>query len=183
MPNFYAFDPAIYGIRQINLIGQVVEVANYADACTHLYCGDANNATAEAFYKTSDALGTVRNTAGAYIVFPDTRGLGLKHIGDATVNARVKAGPAELGEVQEDQMQRITGEAQGVGIYSTAVSFADAGALNLDDSGAYAGTSGSTNTNRILKFNSADSPDARVSATTEGPTRDTSMGAKYSVTY
>lgn len=97
--------PAALGDRVLLLQGQVIPIATYPLLAAAVYCGDANNATAPAFYKTSDAGGTTRSTAGTYLVLPDTRGLSLKGIGNATVNTRTKTGPASLGEVQEDQMQ------------------------------------------------------------------------------
>jgi hypothetical protein len=97
--------PAAWGDRVLLLQGQVVLITDYPLLVTATYCGDGTNATAPAFYKTSDAGGTTRSTAGAYFVLPDARGLSLKNIGNATVNTRTKTGPAKLGEKQEDQMQ------------------------------------------------------------------------------
>jgi hypothetical protein len=97
--------PAALGDRVLLLQGQVIAIASYPLLAAAVYCGDGLNATAPAFYKTSDAGGTTRSTAGTYLVLPDTRGLSLKGVGDATVNTRVKTGPAVLAEVQEDQGQ------------------------------------------------------------------------------
>lgn len=97
--------PAVHGDRLLLLQGQVILIATYPLLVAATYCGDPNNPTAPAFYKTSDAGGTIRNTAGTYFVLPDTRGLSLKNIGDATISGRTKTGPVELGEVQEDQIQ------------------------------------------------------------------------------
>jgi hypothetical protein len=97
--------PAALGDRVLLLQGQVILIATYPLLAAAVYCGDANNATAPAFYKTSDAGGTTRSTAGTYLVLPDTRGLSLKGVGNATVNTRTKTGPAALGEVQEDQIE------------------------------------------------------------------------------
>ena len=100
--------PAALGDRVLLLQGQVILIATYPLLAAAVYCGDANNAAAPAFYKTSDAGGTTRSTAGTYLVLPDTRGLSLKGVGNATVNTRTKTGPAALGEVQEDQGQGST---------------------------------------------------------------------------
>ena len=97
--------PAALGDRVLLLQGQVILIATYPLLAAAVYCGDAKNATAPAFYKTSDAGGTIRSTAGTYLVLPDTRGLSLKGVGHARVNGRTKTGPASLGEVQEDQFQ------------------------------------------------------------------------------
>ena len=74
--------PAALGDRVLLLQGQVILIATYPLLAAAVYCGDANNATAPAFYKTSDAGGTTRSTAGTYLVLPDTRGLSLKGVGD-----------------------------------------------------------------------------------------------------
>lgn len=97
--------PAVHGDRLLLLQGQVILIATYPLLVAATYCGDPDNPTAPAFYKTSDAGGTIRDTAGNYFVLPDTRGLSLKNIGDATIDGRTKTGPVELGEVQEDQYQ------------------------------------------------------------------------------
>jgi len=97
--------PSVFGDRTILLIGQVIEITDYQKFCAAMYCGDANNATAATFYKTSDAGGTTRSTSGTYMVLPDARGLSWKGVGDAIINGRIKIGPDELGELQEDQLE------------------------------------------------------------------------------
>jgi hypothetical protein len=97
--------PAANGDRVLLFQGQVILMSSYPLLAAAVYVGDANNPTAPAFYKTSDAGGTTRDTAGLYMVLPDARGLGLKMIGNATINARTKTGPTALGEKQEDQGQ------------------------------------------------------------------------------
>lgn len=99
-------DPAVYGDRIILLQGQVLEILpEYKPLIDKTYCGDGTNATAVAFFKTSDAGGTTRDTSGTYFVLPDTRGLSLKNIGNAVISGRTKIGPTERGEMQEDQGQ------------------------------------------------------------------------------
>lgn len=98
-------DPAIFGIPCILLEGNVILIANYTALVANTYVGDVDNATAPAYFKTSDAGGTIRDTTGAYFVLPDRRGLSPKHIGDATISGRTKTGPTEVGEMQEDQIQ------------------------------------------------------------------------------
>jgi len=98
--------PAVWGDRLLLLVGQVITIASYSPLCDAIYCGDSNNATAPAFYKTSDAGGTTRSTSGTYMVLPDARGLSWKGVGDAIINGRTKFGPNELGELQEDRLQK-----------------------------------------------------------------------------
>jgi hypothetical protein len=110
--------PAANGDRVILLQGQVIEIANYPLLAAAVYVGDANNGTAPAFYKTSDAGGTTRSTSGTYMVLPDTRAVSLKGVGNQTINTRVKTGPAALGSIVEDTVQGFTfsvGVESGVG--------------------------------------------------------------------
>ena len=97
--------PAANGDRVILLQGQVIEISSYPLLAAAVYVGDANNGTAPAFYKTSDAGGTTRSTSGAYMVLPDTRAVSLKGVGNQTINTRVKTGPASVGSVIEDTFQ------------------------------------------------------------------------------
>ena len=97
--------PAANGDRVILLQGQVIEISSYPLLAAAVYVGDANNGTAPAFYKTSDAGGTTRSTSGTYMKLPDTRAVSLKGVGNQTINGRTKVGPTALGEKQEDQMQ------------------------------------------------------------------------------
>ena len=185
VPSMFTEDPAVLGVRQINLLGQVVEIADYPEACNNLYVGDANNATAPAFYKTSDSGGTIRNTAGSYMVFPDTSGLGLKGIGNAVISGRTKTGPAELGEVQEDQMQLLTGEYNRKNATLGPLGPSDWDLEGVFVAGPATGSrdSGSSSNGFALHFNSANSPNARASADTDGETRDSTMGSYWSVIY
>lgn len=97
--------PAANGDRVILLQGQVIEIASYPLLAAAVYVGDGSNATAAAFYKTSDAGGTTRSTAGGYMVMPDTRAVSLKGVGNQTINTRVKTGPASIGAKIEDTVQ------------------------------------------------------------------------------
>jgi len=164
--------PAALGDRVLLLQGQVILIATYPLLAAAVYCGDANNATAPAFYKTSDAGGTTRSTTGAYMVLPDTRGLSLKGVGDATVNGRTKTGPASLGEVQEDQIQGhwhnflISNGGGALGANITNASSLDYGQYNLGaivDSPITDGTNGTPRTGNA--------------------TRDSSIGTNFGITY
>ena len=155
--------PAALGDRVLLLQGQVILIATYPLLAAAVYCGDANNATAPAFYKTSDAGGTMRSTAGTYLVLPDTRGLSLKGVGNATVNTRTKIGPAALGEVQEDQFQgwRIRRGNVGTGEPAAGATYDDT--LNADLSPVTDGTNGTPRTG--------------------ANTRDSSIGTNFGITY
>lgn len=69
-------DPATSDIRMLVLDGSVVAIADYPDLVAETYIGDTNNPDTDyiGFYKTSDAGGTTRDTAGIYFKLPDYRG-------------------------------------------------------------------------------------------------------------
>lgn len=97
-------DPATLGIRAIMLTGQGVLRANYPELDALVYVGDANNAAADAFYHADDAAGLIRNTAGAYLIFPDGRGRVVRGL-DLTGSVDPDGAGAYLGEEQEDAGQ------------------------------------------------------------------------------
>jgi hypothetical protein len=74
--------------RLLQLTGQVITIATYPVLCDAVYCGDDINATADCFYKTSDADGTTRSTSGTYMVLADARGLAI--VGEGS-NAKIFA--------------------------------------------------------------------------------------------
>jgi hypothetical protein len=74
--------------RLLQLTGQVITIATYPVLCDAVYCGDSINATADCFYKTSDAGGTTRSTSGTYMVLADARGLAI--VGEGS-NAKIFA--------------------------------------------------------------------------------------------
>jgi len=163
--------PAANGDRVLLLQGQVIAAASYPLLCAAVYVGDANNATAPAFYYTSDAGGTTRSTASkTYMVLPDTRAVSLKGAGNQTINARVKSGPA-FGAVQEDQMHGHHHE-------------------------SYLLTGSSTNAHQVNNVGGATanlcSLDEVRNPTTDGTngtprtgatTRDCTLGTNYGITY
>ena len=65
--------PAVHGDRILLLQGQVILIATYPLLDAAVYVGNPDNPTASAFFRTSDAGGTIRNVAGPYLVLPDTR--------------------------------------------------------------------------------------------------------------
>lgn len=103
-------------------------------------------------------------------------GLLLRGIGSTTINGRTKTGPSALAELQEDQMQKITGSFAGVWATSTVVSGAlgDAGAGNPSFRPA-----GGTLTAKELTLDSSASPDARASSTTDGETLPSALGVNW----
>lgn len=171
--------PATNGDRVILLQGQVIQISSYPLLAAAVYVGDANNGTAPAFYKTSDAGGTTRSTAGTYMVLPDTRAVVLKGTGNQTINTRVKSGPA-LGAVEEDQGQVLTGSVSLAGSsgLQTAASNRAGVFTNLGSSRVNVANT-TANTGYDIDFDSSNSPGARTGATT----RENSLGTNFGITY
>jgi hypothetical protein len=110
--------------RLMPLQGQVIEIALYAELCAAVYVGDGDNATATAFYKTSDSGGTTRTTAGTYMVMPDARGLVPRGIGYNSkifaANGGSYTGGSLPGQLLGDLLQgfRIPTGTAGAGSYA-----------------------------------------------------------------
>jgi len=118
---------------------------------------------------TSFGLGDGTNTFN----LPDLRGEFIR----GWDNGRGVDDGRSFGSAQLDQMQRITGEfnAHGVakgGRLSTDGAFSDGG------SGGRNGAEADGN-NKAIAFNSANSPNARVSSTTDGETRPRNVALMY----
>ena len=62
------------GMRAKKLEGQTIVMADYPRLDAAVYCGNAANGSAPAFWHASDTPGTVPNPAGPYLVLPDLRG-------------------------------------------------------------------------------------------------------------
>jgi hypothetical protein len=73
-------DPATAGIRVLLLDGSGVLRANYSELDANTYVGDANNATANGFFRATDATGLVRSITGNYLILPVTYGKFLRGI-------------------------------------------------------------------------------------------------------
>jgi len=166
--------PAANGDRVLLLQGQVIPAASYPLLCAAVYVGDANNATAPAFYYTSDAGGTTRSTVSKnYMVLPDTRAVCLKGTGNQTINTRVKSGPA-FGAVEEDQMQGhfhtntgfdAGGASSSIYIYYNSANLLSPHAISAQHVGSPM-TDGANGTPRVGTI-----------------TRDNALGTNYGITY
>lgn len=97
-------DPATLGERVLLLTGQVILIASYPEMAAAVYCGDGNNPTASAFYKTSDAGGTTRSTSGTYMVMPDLRGYFLRGL-DTAASVDPDGASRDIGSIQLDAFQ------------------------------------------------------------------------------
>lgn len=97
-------DPSVSGHRVLLLNGQVITIVSFQDLVDATYVGDGNNGTASAFYKTSDAGGTIRDTAGSFFVLPDLRGYALRGL-DPAASVDPDGASRDVGSVQIDALQ------------------------------------------------------------------------------
>lgn len=173
--------PAANGDRVLLLQGQVISIASYTLLVAACYVGDPSNPTAPAFYKTSDAGGTTRDTAGGFFVLPDTRALVLKGAGNQTINTRVKSGPA-FGAVEEDQEQAFQIGGTDVTLkwgYLGSNGNITQNIVNAGYSTPYYSTAGQGNAAMLKAQNDGSNGDPRTGATT----RDCSIGTNHGITY
>lgn len=79
------------------MIGVGVLVANYPELVAACYVGDADNATAEGFYRCNAADGSGRNVAGDYLFIEDMR--------ENFIRGWTPGGARKLGAYQADALQ------------------------------------------------------------------------------
>jgi hypothetical protein len=96
--------PSVTGDRVIFLNGQGILRANYAELDSKVYVGDPANGTASAFYHADDAAGTTRNTAGVYLILPETRGYALRGL-DVVASVDPDGASRDYGSIQLDAFQ------------------------------------------------------------------------------
>lgn len=97
--SYFAGSTAPAGYLKLN--GAGILVASYPALTTAVYVGDANNATAEAFYRADNSDGSSRNIAGAYLILRDARGEFFRAWDDGR---GVDSGRV-FGSAQSDQFQ------------------------------------------------------------------------------
>jgi hypothetical protein len=100
-------DPSSYGARFLLLNGQGILRADYIALDTNVYVGDANNATADAYFHADDAAGTSRNTAGVYLILPESRGYVPRGL-DTAATIDPDGASRTLGHLQLDTFQGHT---------------------------------------------------------------------------
>jgi len=133
------------------------------------------NISRTTYSKLFDAIGTSFGVGDGSTTFtlPDMRGEFPRGWDDAR---GVDSGRA-FGSAQLDQMQKITGLATNV--WSPGVS---SGAITYT-AGANARPSSGSNGSNNFNFDSANSPDARVSATTAGETRARNVALLFCIKF
>lgn len=149
---------------------------------------DGSEVSRTVYSRLFSVIGVVYGEGDSSTTFnlPDTQAVSIKGIGTQEINGRTKTGPASLGEKQEDQMQRITGTLTAKSDGSTfAFFYSSSGAFSLSTLRLNRASGGTSSDGRYedAGFNSADSPDARTSATDEGQTNDNSIGMNYIIKY
>jgi hypothetical protein len=98
--------------RCLPLDGRLIQISLYQSLCDMMYCGNANNATADWWYKTSDANGTVRDPSGAYMRVLDHRGLFSRAAGQNGKYKMANDAPYDgkaIGAFIPDAMQYMNG--------------------------------------------------------------------------
>jgi hypothetical protein len=98
--------------RCLPLRGQVIPVSDFQRLCDRMYCGNAANATAAWWYKTSDPEGLVRDVNGAYMRVLDHRGVFPRPTGQNSLYKCANNAPYDggsIGSYSSDSMQPITG--------------------------------------------------------------------------
>ncbi len=101
---FWNDTPTNLGIRVLMLTGQGILRANFSDLDDAVYVGDGDNPTASVFYHADDAAGTIRNTAGVYLILPDARGQTIRGL-DLAGAVDPDGASRDLGSLQLDAFQ------------------------------------------------------------------------------
>lgn len=167
--------PSVTGDRVLLLQGQVIAISGYTDLVDATYVGDANNATAAAFYKTSDAGGTTRSTSGSYFVLPDTRECAL--VGVGTRAAGVTAHDTYTkGQMKDDQVQGHKHQTTITEVHAQAAAFGTGGSVIGERT---FGTN--TNNSELTDVPYTDGPNGtpRTGTTTHGKQVGTDHGICY----
>lgn len=184
---------AVEKLKMETLLNYIIPIGTrimYDGATTpanFLYC-DGSAVSRSTYADLFSAIGTTFGVGDGSTTFniPNLQGLSPKGVGDATISGRTKTGPVSLGSVQEDGMQRITGGVAGItpnrNIFVSAFgafTLSSSTGEKLVDDGAVTGGSPS------FTFDSANSPDARVTGTTTANswTRDSTIGTKFYIRY
>jgi hypothetical protein len=101
-------DPASYGARYLLLNGQGILRANYPELDANVYVGDGNNAAVAAagapFFHADNSDGSSPNTAGVYLILPESRGVVARGL-DSAASIDPDGASRYLGDLQIDAFQ------------------------------------------------------------------------------
>jgi microcystin-dependent protein len=169
------------GSEQVVRIGQTADVmgtvfyAATSECPANSLLADGSEVSRSTYAALFNVIGTTFGVGDGSTTFnlPNMEGVFVRGTGTQTINTRAKGGDA-LGDVSEDQMQKLEGRAvssdstgSATGIWSTTTGVFD-GANNVSRRFTATNTGGSYP--RSLDFDSSLSPDARASSTTDGET-------------
>jgi hypothetical protein len=130
--------------RCLPLQGQVIQISLYQRLCDKMYVGNTANATADWWYKTSDAAGATRDPNGAYMRVLDHRGLFSRAAGQNSKYKMANDAPYDgksIGAYISDAIRDIKGVTYSFyGPYTSGAFYRDpesqTGAINYDATGA-----------------------------------------------
>lgn len=177
---FLNSDPSVTGDRVLLLQGQGILHANYPELLSVVYVGDGQNAAVAAgggaFYKATDAAGTIPNIAGNYLILPESRGYTLRGL-DLAATVDPLGASRFLGDNQMDAMQRITGN---IGAVIPAAGFISGAFTNGGSTAAF--TTG-TSLAYLGIFNNSTSTSPNAAKTDDVETRMSNLSIKFGITY
>lgn len=186
LPVFWNNDPVPLGIRAILMTGQGIIRANYSELDAIVYVGDGNNGSAPVFYHADDAAGTIRNTAGIYLILPDARGQAIRGF-DPAGSVDPDGASRDLGGLQLDALQRITGDLGVINqVFRTSVTPVGQGIGALDIISALNNvhnTDGAVHWTGRIAFDSANSVSPNPAKTNDIESRMTNLAANWMITY
>ena len=107
-------DPATLGYRALPANGQGILRVNYPLLDAAVYVGDPANGTASIYYHADDAVGTIRNVAGVYLILEETRGYFVRGL-DTAASIDPDGASRDLGSKQLDAFQGHVFGIQAVG--------------------------------------------------------------------
>ena len=166
--------------------GMIMPYAGTAAPTGWLAC-DGSAVSRTTYADLFTAISTTWGVGDGSLTFnlPDLRGAFLRGTGahgtETDAGGTAFTGPA-VGAYQDDQMQRITGGGGSDTLWAPGSFFDNAtGVFSGSSSNSGARGNVGSNTSGILDFDSANSPDARTSATTGGETRPFGAGVYYCI--
>ena len=179
-------DPATNGDRVLLLQGQGVLRASYTELDTAVYVGDPDNPTASAFYHADDAAGTIRNTTGVYLILPDLRGYVLRGL-DTAASVDPDGASRDLGSIQVDAMQRITGsfetDLHASGTNSLLSNHAGVFTIGPSDAANFPASGSSYSRTDGALFDNTNSTSPNAAKTDDVESRMVNIATNYGITY
>lgn len=166
-------DPSVTGDRVIFLNGQGILRANFVNLDNAVYVGDPANGTASAFYHADDAAGTIRNTAGVYLILPETRGYALRGL-DTAAAVDPDGASRDYGNIQADALQGHWHDTKYVNQGYTA------GAISGD---ASANGAAPANSNPIDRAQNASTDGVNGTPRTDSETRMANVAVQFGIRY